>query len=98
MTGTQEVPIDETQVPGGDDLRERAIRRLKAKGEFKVHLLAYVLVNAFLVVIWAVSGANFFWPVFPILGWGIGLVFHAWDVYGNEPSEEKIRREMDKLG
>jgi hypothetical protein len=90
--------MDETQVPGGDDLRERAIRRLKAKGEFKVHLLAYVLVNAFLVVIWAVSGANFFWPVFPILGWGIGLVFHAWDVYGNEPSEEKIRREMDKLG
>ncbi|OFW79119.1 MAG: hypothetical protein A2Z48_09305 [Actinobacteria bacterium RBG_19FT_COMBO_70_19] len=74
------------------------MRRLKAKGEFKVHLLAYVLVNAFLVVIWAVSGANFFWPVFPILGWGIGLVFHAWDVYGNEPSEEKIRREMDKLG
>ena len=90
--------MDETQVPGGDDRRERAIRRLKAKGEFKVHLLAYVLVNAFLVVIWAVSGANFFWPVFPILGWGIGLVFHAWDVYGNEPSEEKIRREMDKLG
>ena len=90
--------MDETQVPGGDDLRERAIRRLKAKGEFKVHLLAYVLVNAFLVVIWAVSGADFFWPVFPILGWGIGLVFHAWDVYGNEPSEEKIRREMDKLG
>ena len=90
--------MDETQVPGGDDLRERAIRRLKANGEFKVHLLAYVLVNAFLVVIWAVSGANFFWPVFPILGWGIGLVFHAWDVYGNEPSEEKIRREMDKLG
>ena len=90
--------MDETQVPGGDDLRERAIRRLKAKGEFKVHLLAYVLVNAFLVVIWAVSGAHFFWPVFPILGWGIGLVFHAWDVYGNEPSEEKIRREMDKLG
>ena len=90
--------MDETQVPGGDDRRERAIRRLKAKGEFKVHLLAYVLVNAFLVVIWAVSGADFFWPVFPILGWGIGLVFHAWDVYGNEPSEEKIRREMDKLG
>jgi hypothetical protein len=81
-----------------DELRRRALERLKAKREFSAHLLAYVLVNAFLVVIWAVTDSGFFWPVFPILGWGIGLAFHAWDVYGSEPSEEKIRREMDKLG
>lgn len=80
-----------------DEIRERAIARLKAKGEFKVHLLAYVLVNAFLVAIWAVTGAGFFWPVFPLLGWGIGIVFHAWDVYRGEPSEEQIRREIDRM-
>ncbi len=80
-----------------DEVRERAIARLKAKGEFKVHLLAYVLVNAFLVAIWAVTGAGFFWPVFPLLGWGIGIVFHAWDVYRGEPSEEQIRREIDRM-
>lgn len=80
-----------------DEIRERAIARLKAKGEFKVHVLAYVLVNAFLVAIWAVTGAGFFWPVFPLLGWGIGIVFHAWDVYRGEPSEEQIRREIDRM-
>lgn len=80
-----------------DEIRERAIARLKAKGEFKVHVLAYVLVNAFLVAIWAVTGAGFFWPVFPLLGWGIGIVFHAWDVYRGEPSEDRIRREIDRM-
>lgn len=83
--------------PSEDGLRDEAIRRLKAKSEFKAHLLAYVLVNTFLVVIWAVAGAGFFWPIFPLLGWGIGIMFHAWDVYGSRPSEEKIRREMDRL-
>jgi 2TM domain len=89
-----EIPVPP---PPDDDLRERAVARLKAKGEFKVHLLAFVLVNAFLVVIWAVTGAGFFWPIFPILGWGIGVVFHGWDVYRSEPNEEQIRREIDKM-
>lgn len=96
---TQEVDVSDLPgpPPGDDELRQRAIAKLKAKREFGAHVLAFVLVNAFLVVIWAVTGAGFFWPVFPILGWGIGLAFHAWDVYGREPSEEKIRREMDRM-
>jgi hypothetical protein len=33
-----------------------------------------------------------------MLGWGIGVAFHIWDVYAPEtPSEERIRREMDRL-
>jgi len=80
-----------------EELRRKAVERLQAKREFLAHLLAYVLVNVLLVVIWAVTGAGFFWPIFPILGWGIGLAFHAWDVYAKEPNEEKIRREMDRL-
>jgi len=55
-------------------------------------------VNAFLVVIWAVTSAGFFWPVFPILGWGIGLAANAWDVYGREAiSEDEIRPEIERL-
>lgn len=40
-----------------------------------------MLVNSFLVAIWAFTGANFFWPAFSLMGWGIGLVFHARDTY-----------------
>ena len=61
-------------------------------------MLAYTLVNAFLVSIWAVTGAGFFWPVFPIMGWGIGLAFNAWDVYRRQvPTEEQILHEIEEL-
>lgn len=80
------------------EIRDQAIERLKKRRDFKAHLLMYVTVNAFLVVIWAVSDAGFFWPIFPILGWGIGVVANAWDVYGRKPiSDEEIRREVDRL-
>lgn len=80
------------------ELREQAIQRLKKKRDFKTHVLIYVAVNTFLVVIWAVTSAGFFWPIFPILGWGIGVLANAWDVYGRKPiSEEEIRREADRL-
>ena len=79
-------------------LREKAIKRLKQKREFSAHLLAFIVVNAFLVILWAtVAERGFFWPMFPILGWGIGLLFHGWDVYRGTPSEEEIRKEMQKM-
>ena len=79
-------------------LRERALAVLKKKRDFIAHLLAYLVVNGMLVTIWfTTSGHGFFWPMFPILGWGIGLFFHGWEVYQGSPSEEQVRREMDRL-
>jgi len=81
-----------------DKLREQAIANLKKKRDFRTHVLMYVVVNAFLIGIWAVSGADFFWPVFVLGGWGIGLVANAWDVYGRKPiSEAEIERESERL-
>jgi class 3 adenylate cyclase len=40
-------------------------------------LTVYVLVNVLLIAIWAASGAGYFWPIWPILGWGIGVAGHA---------------------
>jgi hypothetical protein len=80
-------------------LRERAVKRLKKQRDFRGHLLVYVLVNAFLVTIWAVTNVHgFFWPVFPMVGWGIGVVMNAWDAYGRDDFDEaQIRREMKRL-
>jgi uncharacterized membrane protein len=90
--------MDPATTPTPEDARSQALASLNKKREFRSHLVAYVLVNALLVAIWAVTGADFFWPVFPIAGWGIGILFHAWDVYGRRPiSEEQIRREMERL-
>jgi hypothetical protein len=91
MTNT-EAPTDQAE------LRDQAITRLRKKSELRAHLLAYVLVNAFLLTIWALTGAGFFWPAFPLAGWAIGLVFHAWDVYRRPVSEDQIRHEMERIG
>jgi hypothetical protein len=80
------------------ELRQRALTQLKKRRDFKGHVLIYLLVNAFLVVIWAVTGTGFFWPVFPLVGWGIAVVMNAWDVYlAGDIDEEDIRREVDRL-
>ena len=89
----------DAMTPGpGDELHAAAVRSIKKKRDFRSHVFAYVLVNAFLIVIWAVTGAGFFWPVFPLAGWGIAVLFNAWDVYARKPiSEEEIQREMERL-
>lgn len=80
-----------------DERRAAAIKRVKARRDFRGHVAAYVLVNMLLVGIWALSGGGYFWPVWSILGWGIGLAFHGWSVFFERPiSEEEIRREMER--
>ncbi|GIF45331.1 2TM domain-containing protein [Actinoplanes xinjiangensis] len=81
------------------DLRQTAVERLRKRRELQTHLLAFTLVNLFLITIWFLTTpGGFFWPMFPLFGWGIGIAFHAWDVLiGAEPSEGAIRAEMDRL-
>jgi fatty acid desaturase len=77
--------------------RDAAIKRIKDKRDFKSHVVSYVVVNLFLVGVWAVSGGGYFWPGWVMAGWGIGLVLHGWQTYrGERPiTEEDIQREMD---
>ena len=90
--------MDDIRIEDEEQLRRLAIERIRKRSEFKMHLLSYVLVNAFLVGIWAVTGAGFFWPIFPILGWGIGVAFNAYDVYRRPiPTEAQIQHEIDEL-
>ncbi len=79
--------------------RRAAIQRLKAKRDFKAHLVAYVIVNAFLIGIWAMNDGSYFWPFWTLAGWGIGLAFHFWDAYLKNPiTEAEIDREMRRGG
>ena len=80
-------------------LRDKALRQLKKRRDFYGHLLVYILVNGFLVVIWAITDVHgFFWPIFPIAAWGIAVILNAWDVFWRRDiDEEQIRREMDRM-
>jgi hypothetical protein len=78
-----------------DALRDQAVRQLKKEMDFRSHVFIYVMVNGFLVLIWAITGVGFFWPIIPMGIWGVGVAANAWDVYVRQvPSEEAVQREM----
>jgi 2TM domain len=82
-----------------DQLRERAVKRLRKQRDLARHVLVYVLINAFLVGIWLIAGdGGFFWPIFPMAGWGIAVALNAWDVWrGDEFTPAAIERQMRRL-
>ena len=79
-----------------DEQRQGAIKRIRAKRDFRGHLGVYLAVNVLLVFIWALTSAGYFWPAWPMLGWGIAVVIHAVSVYGgsSEITEAEIEREL----
>ena len=85
--------------PRDADLRDRAVKNLKKRRDFYAHLLVYLLVNGFLVIIWwMITPYVFFWPVFPIVIWGIGVVMNGYDVFFNQDfDEEDIDREIERM-
>ncbi len=80
-----------------DAEREAARRRVQGRRDFSSHLAAYVVINAFLVAIWAATGGGYFWPAWVLGTWGAGLVMHAWDAFLRRPVteadiDEELRR------
>jgi hypothetical protein len=74
----------------------------KSRAKFKRGLSAYVLVISFLWVIWYLTMPDkirmniFPWPIWPMLGWGIGLGFQyvkAYVIIGDSLEQ----REYEKL-
>jgi len=81
-----------------DVVRDQAVRRLRKKRDFHAHLFIYTVVNAATWVVWALTGSGYPWPIWLTLGWGIGVLANAWDVYIRHPiTEADIRREVDRM-
>ena len=87
---------------------ELAYRRVKRIKGFYIHVLVYVLVNAYLIISSYVhtlhSDNDFFnWGTFSTtLFWGLGLLAHGLSVFGRDLffgsdwEEKKIKEFMDK--
>lgn len=68
---------------------------------FRAHATVYGGVNTMLVGIWALTGGihEFFWPFFPIAGWGIGVGMHALGAHEHEKRKaERQARRLDRGG
>jgi len=56
-----------------------ARQRLDQRRVLQGPLVAYVGVNAFLVLVWAFTGAGYFWPAWIMAAWGVAMVLGLWD-------------------
>ena len=75
--------------------REQARKRVEKKHKFRGDVVAYVIINVFLIGIWVVSGAGYFWPGWVLAGWGVLLLLDAWNLYFRRPiTEAEIDEEM----
>ena len=54
--------------------RPEAPRPPRRRRPLRPEVVAYLAVNLMLIVIWAATGAGYFWPIWPLLGWGVGLM------------------------
>lgn len=61
-----------------------AQKRVEAITGFYIHLAAFVVVMVGLGIINALTGSDL-WVQWPLLGWGIGIITHAWVVFGGMP-------------
>lgn len=81
---------------------ENAKKRVKELKEFYSHLASYILVISFLCFINLQFSPEHIWFYWPMLGWGIGLFFHAVGVFniipffGKDWEEKKIRELIEK--
>lgn len=89
--------------PGNINDRDQELWRVaKKRAGFKTNFFAYVVVNAFLWILWwmgkdgPVESVWEVWPIWPLLGWGIGLAFQYWDAY-RDPKGGMVEREYEKL-
>ena len=58
-----------------DDLPRRAAPpRTRTRPRVPPQWAAFLAVNLLLIAIWALTGAGYFWPAWPLLGWGFGLL------------------------
>ncbi|WP_044403805.1 2TM domain-containing protein [Lacinutrix sp. Hel_I_90] len=67
-----------------DDAYVRARKHVEELKEFYYNLISYCFVIPFLIIINYKTDWEFKWFLFPLLGWGLGLAFHAYKVFVND--------------
>ncbi len=90
-------------LPMGEDGQRNDMlwQMAKKRAGFKWSLASYFFVNCMLVAIWFISSGpySYFWPVWPMLGWGLGLAFqyfsayHGDKIFTAEKEYEKLKQQ-----
>ena len=80
-----------------EELYRLARKRVEEKKGFFTHFAVYIIVNIVLVLIWAFpAGGGYPWFLWPLGGWGIGILFHSLGVFVFPRQSKWERREIEK--
>ena len=63
---------------------------------FKTHFFSFLSVNAFLFILWILTGAGHPWFFYPLGAWGIGIAHH-FVAYRNTISAKKAAKKISRL-
>jgi protein-S-isoprenylcysteine O-methyltransferase Ste14 len=75
--------------------RELARRSVERKRKFGGDVVAYVVINLFLIGVWAFTGAGYFWPGWVLAGWGVLLLLDGWNAYvRRQVTEHDVDQEL----
>ena len=85
------------ETASADSARDEARKRIEKRRNLEGAMVGYVVVNGFLVLIWAVTGGGYFWPGWVLGAWGIGMVLGLWDYLRRPVSEADIDAEVRRM-
>ena len=60
---------------------EKAVKRVKELKGFYGNLISYCIVIPFLIIVNLITSPKYLWFYWPMLGWGIGVISHAMQVF-----------------
>ena len=83
-----------------DEMYETALRRADEKLGFYIHLAVYMIINGLLAAINLIFSPSILWFKYPALGWGLGLLIHAFIVFvitGLDLRGRLLERELRRL-
>jgi hypothetical protein len=63
------------------EVKQEKMSNSQQRKGFKSHLFTFLAINGFLVLLNLVVSPGYFWAIYPILGWGLGLLLHGMKVY-----------------
>ncbi|MFN7099424.1 MAG: 2TM domain-containing protein, partial [Flavobacterium sp.] len=96
---TKQIAAMETNTISNENLAyARAKERVERLKGFYGNLISYCIVIPILIIVNLSSPHPFQWFWFPLLGWGMGLTFHALETfgYGKNWEEQKIQQILNK--
>lgn len=85
-----------TAEAGGAE-RAQARKRIEKRRNLQGGFVAYVVINIFLVAVWALTGGGYFWPAWILAGWGVGMLLALWDYSRGQITDSDVDRELRRM-